>query len=124
MSFWEGVDVPGAALRLVVIDRLPFPVPTDPLVRARGEALAERGISAFSGDSLPRAALILKQGFGRLLRRRDDLGVVAILDRRICSRSYGRALVASLPAVRQTRDLEDVMSFWTRDDEPEPLTGS
>jgi ATP-dependent DNA helicase DinG len=122
MSFWEGVDVPGAALRLVVIDRLPFPVPGDPLVRARGEALERRGVSPFAGDSLPRAALVLKQGFGRLLRRRDDLGVVAILDRRICTRGYGSALVASLPPVRQTRDLEDVASFWARD-EP-PVTGS
>ena len=120
MSFWEGVDVPGAALRLVVIDRLPFPVPSDPLVRARGEALERRGISPFAGDSLPRAALVLKQGFGRLLRRRDDLGVVAIFDRRICTRSYGGALVASLPPVRQSRDLEDVASFWARYDEPQP----
>jgi len=112
MSFWEGVDVPGDALRLVVIDRIPFSVPSDPVVAARAEALRADGKSPFKHDALPRAALILKQGYGRLLRRRDDVGVVAILDRRVATRGYGRALVDSLPPARQTRDLEDVQSFW------------
>ena len=112
MSFWEGVDVPGNALRLVVIDRLPFAVPTDPIINARCQALNEQGKSAFKDYSLPQAAITLKQGFGRLLRTRDDMGVVAILDRRICTRGYGRTLVTSLPEVRQTRDLEDVAAFW------------
>ncbi len=112
MSFWEGVDVPGDALRLVIIDRLPFAVPTDPIVSARCRALSEQGKSPFKDYSLPQAAITLKQGFGRLLRSRNDLGVVAVLDRRICTRSYGRNLVGSLPDVRQTRDIEDVASFW------------
>lgn len=112
MSFWEGVDVPGQALALVVIDRIPFAVPTDPVVAARCEALERGGVSAFSRYSLPRAAITLKQGFGRLLRSRRDRGVVAVLDTRLSTKSYGRRLVDSLPAVRRTRDLEDVGAFW------------
>ncbi|MBM4359316.1 MAG: ATP-dependent DNA helicase [Deltaproteobacteria bacterium] len=112
MSFWEGVDVPGSALRLVVIDRLPFDVPTDPLVVARSAAIRERGGSPFAEYSVPRAAIALKQGFGRLLRTRSDRGIVAVLDRRLTSRSYGRTLLASLPPARHTRDLTEVMRFW------------
>ena len=74
--------------------------------------MSEQGKSPFKDYSLPQAAITLKQGFGRLLRSRNDLGVVAVLDRRICTRSYGRNLVGSLPDVRQTRDIEDVASFW------------
>jgi len=112
MSFWEGVDVPGDALRLVVIDRIPFAVPTDPLVVARCETLRRNGRSAFDGYTLPRAAITLKQGFGRLLRNRQDDGVVAILDRRITTRSYGESLLDSLPEVRRTTAVEDVAHFW------------
>lgn len=112
MSFWEGVDVPGPALRLVVIDRIPFSVPTDPVVAARAAALEAAGRVAFKHDALPRAALVLKQGYGRLVRRRDDVGVVAIFDRRVATRSYGRVLIESLPPARQTRELEDVEAFW------------
>lgn len=111
-SFWEGVDVPGAALRLVVIDRLPFDVPSDPLVQARCKLIEQNGKRPFFDYSVPRAAIALKQGFGRLLRNRHDVGVVAILDRRIVTRSYGRTLLNSLPQSRQTRDLEDVEAFW------------
>ena len=112
MSFWEGVDVPGTALQLVVIDRIPFPVPSDPLVRARSERLEARGQSAFRDYMLPRAAMTLKQGFGRLLRTRSDRGVVAVLDRRVAKSGYGSVLIDSLPDVRRTRQLEDVLSFW------------
>jgi ATP-dependent DNA helicase DinG len=112
MSFWEGVDVPGRALRLVVIDRIPFAVPTDPLVAARCRALEEAGKPAFSAYSLPQAAITLKQGFGRLLRSRDDWGLVAVLDRRLSARGYGRALLASLPPVRTTTSLGDATDFW------------
>jgi ATP-dependent DNA helicase DinG len=108
MSFWEGVDVPGSALELVVIDRLPFAVPTDPLVAARCRSLEEAGRSGFADYSVPHAAITLKQGFGRLLRTRRDRGVVAILDRRIQKRRYGRVLLASLPPVRVTDAIADV----------------
>jgi ATP-dependent DNA helicase DinG len=112
MSFWEGVDVPGEALRLVVMDRIPFGVPTDPLTRARCGALEQAGQQPFRAYSLPQAAITLKQGFGRLLRTRDDFGVVALLDGRIRSRGYGRALLASLPAVTATEHLSAVETFW------------
>lgn len=119
MSFWEGVDVPGHALALVVIDRIPFAVPTDPIVAARSAALDGRGRSSFDHYTLPRAAITLKQGFGRLLRNRHDRGVVAVLDPRLSSRGYGERLVDSLPRVRRTRELADVATFWRElDDEP------
>lgn len=101
-SFWEGVDVPGHALRLVIIDRLPFEVPTDPLVHARCERLELAGQSAFMEYLVPSAALALKQGFGRLLRREDDRGVVAILDPRLTTKAYGKTLLRSLPDVPRT----------------------
>lgn len=112
MSFWEGVDVPGAALRLVVIDRLPFDVPSDPLVAARCLAIRERGASAFAEYSVPRAAIALKQGFGRLLRTRTDRGVVAVLDRRLTTRGYGKKLLESLPGAQRTKEFSDVERFW------------
>ncbi len=96
-SFWEGVDVPGHALRLVIITRLPFPVPSDPIVEARGEWLTAQGKSSFGEDSLPRAAMKLKQGFGRLIRSASDRGCVVCLDNRLVTRSYGKRLLACLP---------------------------
>jgi ATP-dependent DNA helicase DinG len=112
MSFWEGVDVPGSALELVVIDRLPFAVPTDPVVEARCRAIEARGRPAFAGYLVPHAATLLKQGFGRLLRNRRDRGVVAILDKRIRTRGYGRVLVDSLPPTGVTTSLDEVARFW------------
>ncbi|MFT3770947.1 MAG: ATP-dependent DNA helicase [Minicystis sp.] len=112
MSFWEGVDVPGDALRLVVIDKLPFAVPTDPVVAARCRAIEEAGGNPFVGYSVPEAAITLKQGFGRLIRARSDRGVVAILDRRIRTRGYGTSMMAALPPARRTDRLEDVAAFW------------
>jgi ATP-dependent DNA helicase DinG len=114
MSFWEGVDVPGEALRMVIIDRLPFEVPTDPLVKARCRSIESTGRSPFSDYTVPRAAITLKQGFGRLLRRRSDHGVVAILDKRICTRSYGQVMRDSLPEVPSSRAIEDVERFFER----------
>jgi ATP-dependent DNA helicase DinG len=114
MSFWEGVDVPGPALRLIVIDKIPFLVPTDPIVLARSSAIEEQGKSAFSDYQVPSAAITLKQGFGRLIRNRRDSGVVAILDRRIHTRGYGRLLVSSLPPATRTDDLEAVRAFGSR----------
>ncbi|WP_437281883.1 ATP-dependent DNA helicase [Sorangium sp. So ce375] len=112
MSFWEGVDVPGEALRLVIIEKLPFAVPTDPVVAARCAAIEQGGGNPFIAYSVPQAAITLKQGFGRLIRSRTDRGIVAILDRRIRTRGYGRVLLDSLPDARRTERIEDVRAFW------------
>lgn len=110
-SFWEGVDVQGLALRLVVIDKLPFAPPDDPLVRARVHFLETQGRSAFRDYQLPEAALALKQGVGRLIRSEEDRGVVVICDPRLMSRNYGRALLASLPPMRPTREPHEVLAM-------------
>jgi ATP-dependent DNA helicase DinG len=114
-SFWEGVDVVGEALSLVVIDKLPFAPPDDPLVSARAALLADEGRDAFADYHLPRAALALAQGFGRLIRHRSDRGIVALLDRRAATRGYGRRVLAGLPAeCPRTTSLDDVRAFWRR----------
>lgn len=112
MSFWEGVDVPGEALRLVIIEKLPFAVPTDPVVAARCASIEQDGGNPFIAYSVPQAAITLKQGFGRLIRARTDRGIVAILDRRVRTRGYGRVLLDSLPDARRTERIEDVRAFW------------
>lgn len=112
MSFWEGVDVPGNALRLVVIDKIPFAVPSDPVVAARCARIESEGGNAFSQYSVPSAAITLKQGFGRLIRSKQDAGVVAILDRRAVRKGYGKSLLSSLPPARRVRTLDDVREFW------------
>ena len=96
-SFWEGVDVPGDPLRGLVIAKLPFKVPSEPLTAARIEALEADGRSGFADYMLPHAALRLKQGFGRLIRSRADRGAVLLLDGRIRGKGYGRYLLESLP---------------------------
>lgn len=96
-TFWQGVDVPGDALRTVILTRLPFAVPTHPLVEARCESLEDRGLDPFRAYSLPQAVLRLKQGFGRLIRSSTDTGTVVVLDPRILRRSYGRVFLDSLP---------------------------
>lgn len=111
-SFWEGVDVPGAALSLVVLEKIPFQVPTDPVFQARGQSLEAQGKSAFAHLALPGAALSLKQGFGRLIRREDDVGIVALLDERVHTQGYGKRLLAALPPARRTSDLEELRA-WT-----------
>jgi len=100
-SFWEGVDMPGDALQLVVIDKLPFPPPGDPLVQARCRRIEAQGRSSFAGYSLPEAAVALKQGAGRLIRRETDTGLLAICDPRLTTMSYGRRLLAALPPMRR-----------------------
>jgi len=112
-SFWEGVDVPGDALSLVVIDKLPFAPHTDPLVAARMRARAEANEDPFQTVQLPAAALALKQGFGRLIRRRDDRGIVAILDSRVVTKAYGRVFLDTLPTgLPRTSALEQVKRWW------------
>jgi ATP-dependent DNA helicase DinG len=100
-SFWEGVDVPGQALQQVIITRLPFRVPTEPIQIARSEHLEQMGIDPFMHYTVPQAVLRLKQGFGRLIRHRQDRGVVLILDQRVISKGYGRTFLNSLPAARR-----------------------
>lgn len=111
MSFWRGVDVPGHALRMVIIDRLPFSSPSDPLVQARTEYLQARNIDPFMNLQIPQASLLLRQGFGRLIRTRNDFGVVAILDRRLKTRRYGSLLLRGLPKCGRTEDLHEVERF-------------
>lgn len=110
-SFWEGVDVPGPALSLVVIDKLPFAVPTDPIVAARARLLEDAGGNAFRQLSIPEAILGLKQGVGRLIRSRRDRGVIAILDPRVRT-PWGRAFVTNLPPFRKTHEMDDVRAFF------------
>jgi ATP-dependent DNA helicase DinG len=100
-SFWEGVDVPGDALQLVIIDKLPFPPPGDPLVEARAQRLQAQGRSPFNDYFVPEAAVALKQGAGRLIRRESDRGVLVVCDPRLATMGYGRRLLAALPAMRQ-----------------------
>jgi ATP-dependent DNA helicase DinG len=112
MSFWEGVDVPGSALRLVVLDKIPFAVPSDPVVAARCTRIEAEGGNPFTQYSVPSAAITLKQGFGRLIRTKKDAGIVALLDKRAVRKGYGKSLLASLPPARRVRTLDDVREFW------------
>ena len=104
MSLWQGVDVPGPSCTLVAIDRIPFPRPDDPVMSARASQADATGRSGFMEVSLPRAALLLAQGTGRLIRSIDDRGVVAILDSRIVNRRYGSILLNSMPPLWRTSD--------------------
>ncbi len=113
-TFWEGIDVPGEALRCVVIDKLPFAPPGDPVVTARMQAIGARGGDPFSEYQVPEAVLALRQGIGRLLRRRDDFGVVALLDRRVFTRGYGALFRDNLPGMPWTRERSSVAAFFRR----------
>jgi ATP-dependent DNA helicase DinG len=103
-SFWEGVDVPGEALQLVIIDKLPFPPPGDPLVEARSQRLESQGRSPFNDYFVPEAAVALKQGAGRLIRRESDQGVLVVCDTRLVQMGYGKRLLAALPPMRRLHD--------------------
>jgi ATP-dependent DNA helicase DinG len=120
-SFWEGVDVKGEALRLVIIEKLPFSSPDDPLVRARIEHLQATGGNPFREYQLPEAALALKQGVGRLIRSEEDYGAVVICDPRMLGRGYGKVFVAALPAMTVTRDRDEAMRFIRRHAPQEPV---
>ena len=121
-SFWEGVDVKGEALRLVIIEKLPFASPDDPLVRARIDHLQATGGNAFRDYQLPEAALALKQGVGRLIRSEEDYGTVVICDPRMMGRGYGKVLLAALPAMTPTRDRDEALRFIRKHAPPKPVS--
>jgi ATP-dependent DNA helicase DinG len=110
-SFWQGVDVPGEQLSCVIVDRLPFAVPSDPIVAARVNALNEEGRNAFAEYQVPQAVLALKQGFGRLIRAKTDRGVLSLLDNRIQRMAYGKIFIESLPKYATTNELNAVERF-------------
>jgi len=136
-SFWEGVDVQGAALSVVIIDKLPFAVPEDPVLKARLASIERRGGNPFIEEQLPQAVLTLKQGVGRLLRAQEDFGVIMLCDRRVGARRYGRVFLESLPPMPRTAELAEVLEFLGKKfaaagidpqgarpiDEAEPLIG-
>jgi len=111
-SFWEGVDVIGEALSLVVIDKLPFAAPDDPVIEARSELLRREGGNPFMQLYLPQAVIALKQGAGRLIRDVNDRGALILCDPRIRTRSYGRIFLESLPPMRQAGSQEEVEAFF------------
>ncbi|HJQ65004.1 MAG TPA: helicase C-terminal domain-containing protein, partial [Gemmatimonadales bacterium] len=120
-SFWEGVDVPGRALRVLILAKLPFKVPSEPLTAARVERLEQQGQDGFTHYLVPHAALKLKQGFGRLIRSRTDVGAVVLLDRRVVTKRYGARVLAGLPrADRVVGNWEDIREaceeFFARHD--------
>jgi ATP-dependent DNA helicase DinG len=122
-SFWEGVDVPGEALQLVVIDKLPFPPPGDPLVEARAQRLQAQGRSPFNDYFVPEAAVALKQGAGRLIRRESDQGVLVVCDTRLATMGYGRRLLAAVPPMRRLAsraEFDEALDALTRASTTDP----
>src|SRR5947207_10571818 len=114
-SFWQGVDVRGQQLSCVIIDKLPFAVPSDPLVAARQRYIEDSGGSSFYQYSVPQAIIALKQGLGRLIRSTTDRGVLAILDPRLRTKGYGRMFLQSLPPCRVTSEVEDLARVFDKE---------
>ena len=112
-SFWQGIDVPGRALECVIISKLPFAVPDEPITQAKMEKLAEENKDPFVHYQVPQAVILLKQGFGRLIRTREDRGIVAILDPRLKTKSYGKMFLNSLPSCPQISGLEEIRKFFS-----------
>jgi ATP-dependent DNA helicase DinG len=110
-SFWEGVDVPGAALQCVLIDKLPFPPPNDPLVEARVRRMKREGGSPFDDYHVPEAAVALKQGAGRLIRSETDQGLLVVADVRLVQMGYGKRLLAALPAMSRLASESDCLDY-------------
>jgi ATP-dependent DNA helicase DinG len=111
-SFWEGVDVVGESLSCVIIEKLPFEVPSDPVIQARIERIKEEGGKPFFDFQVPRAILTLRQGVGRLMRSVTDRGVIAIMDVRLFKKGYGRVFLRSLPPSPITRNMSDIENFY------------
>jgi ATP-dependent DNA helicase DinG len=116
-SFWAGVDVSGQALSCVIIDKLPFASPGDPLMSARIDRIKRAGGNAFMDYQLPAAVLSLKQGLGRLIRTSEDYGILAVLDSRIHKKRYGKTFIQSLPPVPLTTDIDDLERFIKKHEE-------
>jgi ATP-dependent DNA helicase DinG len=113
-TFWQGIDIKGEALKCVVITKLPFEVPEHPLQKAVYAHVVKQGRSDFAEIALPRAIFMLKQGFGRLIRSKEDYGVVAILDSRVAKKGYGRLFINALPETEITHSIKDVEDFFIR----------
>lgn len=111
-SFWEGVDVRGDALSCVIIDKLPFASPGDPVLKARMNAMEKQGRNPFFEHQLPSAIIMLRQGVGRLIRDVNDRGVLMVCDPRLLKRSYGQMFLDSVPAMKRSRDIADVRQFF------------
>jgi ATP-dependent DNA helicase DinG len=114
MSFWEGVDVPGDSLSCVIIDKLPFESPFEPVLKARLKSMQEAGENPFMTYQVPRAVITLRQGSGRLIRSQEDRGVLMICDARLRGTHYGKIFLNSLPPMRRTSDEEKVCGFLSK----------
>jgi ATP-dependent DNA helicase DinG len=110
-SFWEGVDVKGDQLRCVIIDKLPFKSPHDPVYRRRIQRVNQQGGNAFFEVQVPEATISLRQGVGRLIRDIGDYGIVALCDNRLHTKSYGKGMLESLPPMRRSSDLDEIRAF-------------